>query len=75
MKQLGYYDHKYQIPFITNDNSIPVVIDKNIFALEPAYLWIDDGASPLKIGMSVENFVDYFGTRVHILEISNSKQN
>jgi prolyl-tRNA editing enzyme YbaK/EbsC (Cys-tRNA(Pro) deacylase) len=54
--ELTGYGHNAITPFLMKNN-IPVVLSKSILDLHPKYLWMGGGEVELKLGMSVEEFV------------------
>jgi hypothetical protein len=54
------------------DNSLKIIIaDTIVKGLNPDYFWLGGGRVELKLGISVEEFLAYFGNRVIIGNISN----
>jgi len=53
------------------DNSLKIVLaDTIVKGLNPAYFWLGGGRVELKMGVSVEEFLAYFGSRVLVGNIS-----
>ena len=49
-----------------NDDKMMIILSEDVTKLEPAYLWLGGGRTSLKIGLSVKDFLTYFGSRVII---------
>lgn len=49
---------------------IPIILSEDITELEPAYLWFSGGRIDVKMGISVSDFLKYFGDRVIIARIT-----
>jgi hypothetical protein len=47
-----------------------IVLSKDIYNLSPKYFWLGGGRPELKLGVSVDEFIQYFGPRVIIGDIS-----
>lgn len=59
-------------PFFMREgsSSLPIVLSEAIFKLKPPYFWMGGGRVELKMGVSVDEFINYFGrARVHIADI------
>ena len=52
------------------NDSLRIILSEGIYKLEPGYFWLGGGRVELKIGVSVEEFMQYFGNRVIIGNIS-----
>ena len=60
----GISGYKYNAitPFFMNDNSLKIIMSDSIVnGLNPAYFWLGGGRVELKMGISVEEFLAYFG--------------
>ena len=56
------YKYNAITPFFMQDNSLKIIISDNIVRdLKPAYFWLGGGRVELKMGISVEEFMGYFG--------------
>ena len=50
---------------------IPIILSAEITKLEPAYLWFSGGLIDVKMGVSVADFLSYFGDRVIVAETAH----
>lgn len=48
---------------------MPIILSEDIVRLEPAYLWFSGGRIEIKMGVSVADFMSYFGDRVIVGKI------
>jgi len=55
-------------------SKLPIILSDRIAQLEPPYLWFSAGRYELKMGVSVEEFVKFFGSRVHIVDIATDEK-
>ena len=54
------------------NNELKIIISENIVKdLNPAFFYLGGGRVELKMGLSVEEFLDYFGDRVIIGNVSS----
>ena len=60
------YIHNAVTPFFMNDDKMMIILSEDVTKLEPAYIWLGGGRTSLKIGLSVKDFLSYFGKRVII---------
>lgn len=68
---LSGYKYNAITPFFMRDNSLKIVLaDTIVNGLNPAYFWLGGGRVELKMGVSVEEFLAYFGSRVLVGNIS-----
>lgn len=68
---LSGYKYNAITPFFMNNNDLKIIIaDTIVHGLNPAYFWLGGGRVELKIGVSVEEFMAYFGDRVIVGNIS-----
>ena len=49
---------------------IPIILSEDIADLEPAYFWFSGGRLDVKMGISVADFLKYFGDRVIVAKIT-----
>ena len=65
------YPHNSITPFFTNKEAdhLPIIVSKSIADLNPGYLWLSGGTHQVKLGISVEDFMRYFGERVLVADI------
>ncbi len=49
---------------------IPIILSEDITELEPAYFWFSGGRINVKMGISVVDFLQYFGNRVIVAKIT-----
>ena len=52
------------------DDKLVIILARHIYELSPGYFWMGGGRPELKLGISVEEFMKYFGDRVIIGDIS-----
>lgn len=53
------------------DNTLKIILSESIVKdLDPAYFYLGGGRVELKMGLSVEEFLGYFGDRVIVGSIS-----
>lgn len=64
--QLSGYKYNAITPFFMKDNTLKIVIADTI----TDYLWLGGGRVELKIGISVDELMAYFGHRVIVGDIS-----
>ena len=62
--ELSGYKYNAITPFFMKSNQIPIILSEEIAKLEPAYLWFSGGMIDVKMGVSVADFLSYFGNRV-----------
>ena len=74
MAELSGYKFNAVTPFFMKNESLPIIIDKSIADLEPAYFWMGGGRVSLKLGTSVADFQKYCGDRLIIDSISDPKK-
>jgi prolyl-tRNA editing enzyme YbaK/EbsC (Cys-tRNA(Pro) deacylase) len=56
------YKYNAITPFFMNDNSLKIILSDTIVnGLNPGYFWLGGGRVELKMGISVEEFLGYFG--------------
>ena len=68
---LSGYKYNAITPFFMTDNTLKIILSENIVKnLDPAYFWLGGGRVELKMGLSVEEFLGYFGERVIVGNIS-----
>ena len=58
------------MPFFMKDDKILILLAKHIYDLEPKFFWMGGGRPELKLGISVDEFMKYFGDRVIVGDIS-----
>ena len=64
MARLSGYKFNAVTPFFMQNESLVVVLDSNIAALDPQYFWLGGGRWSLKLGISVDDFKTYTGSRM-----------
>ncbi len=68
---LSGYKYNAITPFFMQNNNLKIVLaDTIVKGLNPAYFWLGGGRVELKMGVSVEEFLAYFGPRVIVGNIS-----
>lgn len=68
---LSGYKYNAITPFFMKDNSLKIILADTIAkGLNPDYFWLGGGRVELKLGISVEEFLGYFGDRVIIGNVS-----
>lgn len=68
---LSGYKYNAITPFFMQDNTLKIVLaDSIVQDLNPSYFWLGGGRVELKMGVSVEEFMTYFGDRVIVGNIS-----
>jgi hypothetical protein len=72
---LSGYKYNAITPFFMNEanggNKLKIILSDTIAkGLNPGYFWLGGGRVELKLGISVEEFLEYFGDRVIIGNIS-----
>jgi len=69
---LSGYKYNAITPFFMQNNDLKIIISESIVKdLDPAYFYLGGGRVELKMGLSVEEFLNYFGDRVIVGNISN----
>lgn len=69
---LSGYKYNAITPFFMQDNNLKIILSESIVKdLDPAYFYLGGGRVELKMGLSVEEFLGYFGDRVIVGSISN----
>ena len=63
------YEYNAITPFFMQNQEIPIILSEDITLLEPAYLWFSGGMINVKMGVSVSDFLKYFGDRVIVAKI------
>ena len=64
-------------PFFAKEGAarLPIILSSAISELKPAYMWMGGGRFDLKMGISVPEFIGFFGAdRVHITDIVDNKK-
>jgi len=57
-------------PFFMRDDKVPIILSEDIASLDPPYFWFGGGRIEVKMGVSVEDFCKFFGSRVIIGKIA-----
>ena len=52
------------------EQPIPIILAEEITSLEPAYFWFGGGRIESKIGISVRDFLSFYGNRVLVKKIA-----
>jgi hypothetical protein len=52
------------------NDSLNVILSEGIYNLNPKYFWLGGGRVELKLGISVDEFMKFFGDRVILGKIS-----
>jgi hypothetical protein len=52
-------------------NDLKIILADSIAKLDSGYFWLGGGRVELKLGISVDEFLDYFGSRVIVGNISS----
>ena len=52
------------------DDSLKIILSEGIYNLSPKYFWLGGGRVELKLGVSVDEFMQFFGDRVIVGNIS-----
>lgn len=60
------YDYNAITPFFMKQ-PLPVVLSEDIRDLQPAYFWFSGGRINVKMGVSVADFLSYFGSRAMVV--------
>jgi prolyl-tRNA editing enzyme YbaK/EbsC (Cys-tRNA(Pro) deacylase) len=68
--RLSGYKFNAVTPFFMKDETLPIILSKEVANLDPAYFWLGGGRYTLKIGISVDDFKHYCGDRLIIEDIS-----
>ena len=66
---LSGYVHNAVTPFFMHDENIPIILSQDVLDLEPAYIWMGGGRLNIKMGVTVADFLRYFGKRVIVAKI------
>ena len=53
-----------------NNDLLIILADTIAKGLNPAYFWLGGGRVELKLGVSVDEFIGYFGSRVKVAAVS-----
>ena len=56
MAELSGYKFNAVTPYFMTNDKLPIIIDKSIADLDPAYFWMGGGRVSLKLGTSVADF-------------------
>ena len=69
--ELSGYEFNEITPFFMGEGGeeLPIILSQDIVDLEPAYLWLSGGTQRVKLGISVEDFLKWFGDRVIVANI------
>jgi prolyl-tRNA editing enzyme YbaK/EbsC (Cys-tRNA(Pro) deacylase) len=67
---LSGYTYNSITPFFMKDDSLLIVLSKDIFDLDPKYFWVGGGRVELKLGISIDDFMRFFGKRVLVAKIT-----
>ena len=69
---LSGYKYNAITPFFMRDNSLKIILSRTIASgLNPGFFWLGGGRVELKLGVSVDEFLAYFGERVIVANISS----
>ena len=49
---------------------LPIILSEDVVHLEPAYFWFSGGRIQIKMGVSVPDFLTFFGDRIIIAKIA-----
>ncbi len=52
------------------NSDLPIILSEEIASQHPAYLWFSGGRLNVKMGISVSDFLNFFGDRVTVAKIS-----
>ena len=66
--ELAGYAYNAITPFFMKYD-LPIILSQDVAELEPAYFWMGGGTRNLKIGVSVADFLKFFGDRVIVAKI------
>eukprot|EP00347_Sterkiella_histriomuscorum_P023358 403334949 len=72
--ELSGYSYNSITPFFMKNDKLLIILSDDIVKLNPGYFWLGGGRVELKIGVSVEEFMQFFGNRVITGSISRAKQ-
>lgn len=64
------YDFIAITPFFMKDKNLRVILDESIYNLVPKYIWLEEGREFFKLGISTQEFLEFFGERLIIQSIS-----
>ncbi len=67
--QMSGYKYNAITPFFFKDPTVPIILSEDITLLEPAYIWFSGGTLDVKMGVAVNDFLRYFGSRVIVAKI------
>ena len=59
--ELSGYQYNAITPFFMKNSDIPIILSQDIAELDPAYLWFSGGRINVKMGVSVADFLRFFG--------------
>lgn len=59
------------MPFFTKNENLVVLLAKAIYDLKPKYFWLGGGRVELKLGVAIDEFMEFFGDRVIVGDISS----
>ena len=59
--ELSGYQYNAITPFFMKNPTIPIILSQDIAELDPAYLWFSGGRINVKMGVSVADFLRFFG--------------
>jgi len=69
---LSGYKYNAITPFFMQNNDLKIILSESIVKdLDPAYFYLGGGRVELKMGLSVDEFLGYFGDRVIVGNVSN----
>ncbi len=68
--ELSGYKYNSITPFFMTSNTLRIIIGETIVNLSPRYFWLGGGRVELKMGVSVDEFLQFFGDRVIIGPVS-----
>ena len=69
--ELSGYKYNAITPFFMREGNLKIILaDTIVNGLNPAYFFLGGGRVELKIGISVDEFLNYFGDRVIIGNVS-----
>ena len=68
---LSGYKYNAITPFFMSGGGekLPIILSEDVVQLEPAYLWHSGGRIQIKMGVSVPDFLKFFGDRVIVAKI------
>lgn len=71
--ELSGYKYNAITPFFMRNNDLKIILsDLIVKDLDPAFFYLGGGRVELKLGVSVEEFMGYFGERVIVGSISTN---